>query len=195
MEKLIVISGPSAAGKSTLAPLFKEGLDREDYLRSWVIELDLLFLMLDPTYTYEDPYVVWSEARKQASILLKSLHPKTENLPIYVLGSTIFSPAAVAQLLEELVEEDILFYHFTLAPSIDALKERFIKRQSEVPDWILSHLQERVPYLHEPWTTVIDTSTLTPAQTRDMIESHVKQGIGNSFTIKDWLTNYASLPT
>ena len=66
---IIVISGPIASGKSSLGRAVAARLDEVLDARSAVIDLDLVYEMLDPRGGVKNDDALWSEARRVAGQL------------------------------------------------------------------------------------------------------------------------------
>lgn len=97
MAQLVLINGPIASGKSTLANALGRRL-REDGNTAGIIDLDLLFDMLDHRPKSDD--AVWRRARRAAAVLAD--HFWASGVEVVVVEGPFWNNAERAALLDHL---------------------------------------------------------------------------------------------
>ena len=70
---VVVISGPIASGKSTLSRAVAAQLEEAEEVATAVIDLDLVYELLDPRRRTKDDADLWAEARRVAGRLTTAL--------------------------------------------------------------------------------------------------------------------------
>ncbi|MBP3950876.1 AAA family ATPase [Bacillus suaedae] len=176
MRKVIFISAPSGAGKTTVRKTLDETIASNFNNNIFKIEIDAMYKEINPNFRAKNHLEIWKKARENTGHLIKEkLDEGTE--AIFVVGNTIFSDQRMQEVLKPIQAEDgVEFIHITLAPTRSELARRLKKRRGSVPKWIDSHLAEREPYLEAKWTNVIDNSKMTPEQTVTAIYEVIKYG-------------------
>ena len=96
---VVVVSGPVASGKSTLSRAVAARLGETAGAAGAVIDLDLVYEMLDPQGRPKDDAVLWSAARRVAGRLASAL--LAEGRPVVAEGD-FFGERALAEFVTEL---------------------------------------------------------------------------------------------
>jgi shikimate kinase len=92
---VVVISGPIASGKSALSRAIAARLEEEHGASSAVIDLDLVYEMLEPRRDPKDDEQLWAEARRVAGRLTSVL--LREGRSVVVEGGDLATKAALAE--------------------------------------------------------------------------------------------------
>lgn len=175
MKTVVLVSGPSGSGKSTMRRVLKQTLGTRFNNRIAGVEIDDIYRFIDPRFNANNHLEIWRMARESTGHLVRGML-LGEIDSVFIFGNTIFSNEQIEDVLKNIIIEDqVSFYHVTLAPSRETVASRLKKRQQSVPDWIDSHLAERQPYLKEKWTTLIDNSKITPEETLEAIYKVVEK--------------------
>lgn len=176
MRKVIFISAPSGAGKTTVRKAIADTIGSYFNNNIAKIEIDAMYKEINPNFRAKNHLEIWKKARENTGHLIKEkLNEGTE--AIFVVGNTIFSEQRMQEVLTPIqYEDEVDFIHITLAPTRSELARRLKKRRGSVPKWIDSHLAERQPYLDAKWTNIIDNSKMTPEQTVKAIYEVIKNG-------------------
>lgn len=174
MQKtLVLVSGPSGVGKSTLRLHLRNELGKYFDNKIAGIDVDDVYCFIDPKFSAPNYMELWEKARKNTGSIARQLLNNGMDV-VFVFGNTIFKEDQVLDILSEVqLEAPVNILHFTLSPSRAALEKRLIKRQYSVPLWLDDHLAERRPYLNEQWTHLLDTSDMTPEQTLTYIYENI----------------------
>jgi shikimate kinase len=96
---VVVVSGPIASGKSTVAPAVAARLRETHGVDGAVIDLDLVYEMLDPQGRPKNDAVLWSTARRVAGRLTTAL--LAEGRPVVAEGD-FAGGSALAEFATEL---------------------------------------------------------------------------------------------
>ncbi|MFP7298717.1 AAA family ATPase [Neobacillus niacini] len=168
-KKVVLISGPSGAGKSTLRLKLRKQLGERLNFKVAGIDIDDVYCFVDPLFAAPNYMELWQLARRNSGYLTNILL-QSEMDVVFVFGNTIFSKEQVMEVLHEIeLNSDITIFHISLNPKREALEARLKARQYSVPKWLDSHLEERKKHLTEDWTTLLDTTSLTPEETLESI--------------------------
>ena len=175
-KKIVLVSGSSGVGKSTLRLILRNQLGENFNNRIAGIDIDDVYCFVDPKFAAPNYLELWKKARQNTGFLTTSLL-RNDTEAVFIFSNTIFSKDQVNDILNEVqVEDQVDIFHITLAPSRDTVAERLKKRQYSVPIWLDEHLAERQPHLNEDWTILINNSKLTPEQTLEAIYEIIKKG-------------------
>ncbi|ARK29745.1 AAA family ATPase [Halalkalibacter krulwichiae] len=165
MKTVVLISGPSGSGKSTMRRILKQTLGHRFNDRIAGVEVDDIYRFIDPRFNAKNYLEIWQMARESTGHLARGML-LTKIDAVFIFGNTLFSDESVEDVLKNIkLDEEVKFYHVTLAPTRDTVASRLKKRQHSVPDWLDDHLAERQPYITTKWTNVIDNSQITPEET------------------------------
>jgi shikimate kinase len=96
---VVVISGPIASGKSTLSRSVATRLRETEAVEGTVVDLDLVYEMLDPQRRPKNDPVLWSAARRVAGRLATAL--LAERRPVVAEGD-FAGAGALAEFVAEL---------------------------------------------------------------------------------------------
>ena len=174
MQKtLVLVSGPSGVGKSTLRLQLRNELGKYFDNKIAGIDVDDVYCFIDPKFSAPNYMELWEKARKNTGSIARQLLNNGIDV-VFVFGNTIFKEEQILDILGEVqLDAPVNILHFTLSPNRAALEKRLIKRQYSVPLWLDDHLAERRPYLNEQWTHLLDTSDMTPEQTLTYIYENI----------------------
>ena len=103
---VVLISGPIASGKSALSRAVAVRLEEEHGISSAVIDLDLVYEMLDPRQEPKDDEQLWAHARRVAGQLASVL--LGEGRSVVVEGGDFASTEALAEFTSGLLDGTVL---------------------------------------------------------------------------------------
>ncbi|MBO0960906.1 hypothetical protein J1P26_14485 [Neobacillus sp. MM2021_6] len=107
------------------------------------------YCFVDPLFAAPNYLELWKSARQNTGYLANVLLQNGMEV-VFIFGNTIFSKEQVLEVLHEIeLDDQTSIFHISLNPKRDAIAERLKKRQYSVPDWLNSHLEERLPIPQE----------------------------------------------
>src|SRR5690606_4379674 len=171
-KTVVLISGPSGIGKTTLRLLLRNELGKYYNNKIAGIDIDNIYGFIDPSFVAPDYLEIWKKARQNTGTLANGFLNSDIDV-VFIFGNTIFRKDQVDDVLSN-IKSDVVTHHITLYANRDTLAERLKKRQYAVPRWITEHLAEREPFLNEPWTTFNDKSNHSPERTLQIIHQIIK---------------------
>jgi predicted kinase len=163
---LVVITGPIASGKSTLArAVAREFGDRG--MEAAAVDLDLIYEMLDPSGSPKDDEKMWRRARRASARLAEML--LAEGMRFVVVEGDFVSPAARSEFTEAL-DHVVGSYVVTLLVSLETALKRVqldpSRGISRDPDFLRNHYRTTAGDLEGAATIglAVDTEAVTVAE-------------------------------
>ena len=164
LGKVIVLSGPSSSGKSTLSKAIQALLD----VPYWHISLDMIWYMQPPQR--EDPNWYPTSAAELMKAFSRTVG-MLSRLGINVIAETGFlDPSEIVDFLSDLPEADILFVGVFCTLEIE--KREVIRPDREV-GYSRGHY-DRV-HSHSKYDIQVDTNALTPEQAAAKVKAALDQ--------------------
>ena len=165
LGKVIVLSGPSSSGKSTLSKAIQALLD----VPYWHISLDMIWYMQPPQR--EDPNWYPTSAAELMKAFSRTVG-MLSRLGINVIAETGFlDPSEIVDFLSDLPEADILFVGVFC--TLDEIEKRGITRPDREVGYSRGHYH-RV-HSHSKYDIQVDTNVLTPEQAAATVKAALEQ--------------------
>lgn len=161
-QRTLIISGAPGTGKSTIRRHAPDFFQMRGEIAA-AFDTDEFYSFFDPNWrgahrTY------WPLALESCLATAQFAFQRLVST-VLICSNGLYTPDAVNQVLTVLAHFGPVF-HFTLEAALAVVVERVQQRGDIVqhpPDW-LQGWQTHIRQYYAPWTTVIDTSALTPEQ-------------------------------
>jgi chloramphenicol 3-O-phosphotransferase len=172
---LIVITGPIASGKSTLARAVASEFGNRG-MQAAAVDLDLIYEMLDPSGSPKDDETTWRRARRASARLAETM--LAEGMRVVVVEGDFVSRAARSEFTEAL-DHVAGCYVVTLLVSLETAYERVqldpSRGISRDPDFLRNHYRTTARDLEGAATIgiAVDTEAVTVAESARTVANWV----------------------
>lgn len=166
---MVVISGPIASGKSTLSRAVAVRLQERFGIESAVIDLDLIYEMLDPQGGHKADTRTWAAARRVAGRLATALLAEGR----FVVAEGHFAgkgelPEFVAELPDD-IDLRLVFLEVSFAKAFERASADPSRGVSKDRAFLSRHYSEFVSAWGRQDALCLDTGSATVAETADAV--------------------------